>query len=403
MSSPSDFFSVFNAAGASFARSFEHLVKQYADDPLVAIPPAARRVFEKTANPTIVLLGTKDFGSFIAAGLGDQNRIAYVVDDFKCHRGELFCGAEIISTDKFVELARTDKTLLAINTCRYDFSRRFFKLLCEHNDIAMLNYEQGVRLLGLSERVDYRVADWGPTIAGHYQSYVDLARRMADEQSVDTLFAVLCFHLSCDPEWYLNICRPYLSLYFRSGLFSLSNQEKMVDCGASIGESTTALIDATSGQFLKSWMIEPDKRNVATLEGFLRKFKGTPLTEKIELLPYAVGDENREIPFAHLGGHGGSIVIEAHANGTAPLRRLDDVIDDAPTLIKMDIEGAEIPALRGARRLIGEHRPKLLLSAYHRADDLIRIPEFVGQLRDDYKIGLRHHTEDRWDTCLYFY
>ena len=38
--------------------------------------------------------------------------------------------------------------------------------------------------------------------------------------------------------------------------------------------------------------------------------------------------------------------------------------------IKLDIEGAEREALRGARRTLANHRPRILLESYHRHDDL---------------------------------
>ena len=178
--------------------------------------------------------------------------------------------------------------------------------------------------------------------------------------------------------------------------------EKFVDCGASIGESTSALISITHGQFARSWMIEPDRFNIQRLTHMIGGYAGTPLHDKLTLLPYAVGAGKGVAPFLHVGGHGGCIV-EASGAGEVEVDSLEHLIDEDPTLIKMDLEGHELPALSGAVPLLVKSRPKLALSAYHRAADLLDIPTLIQDLNLGYRMGLRHHTEDRWDTCLYFY
>jgi hypothetical protein len=108
-----------------------------------------------------------------------------------------------------------------------------------------------------------------------------------------------------------------------------------------------------------------------------------------------------------MGGHGGFVLQVAQpgegSQDFVPLVRLDDVVDGEPTFIKMDIEGSELGALKGASNLIQRCKPKLAVSAYHRASDLIDLSEYVLSLRPDYNVGLRHHTILRWDTCLYFW
>lgn len=69
----------------------------------------------------------------------------------------------------------------------------------------------------------------------------------------------------------------------------------------------------------------------------------------------------------------------------------------------MDIEGSELATLRGASEPIRTHKPRLAVSAYHCATDLLDVTDFVLSLRPDYKVGLRHHTPVRWDTRLYLY
>jgi len=394
-----------NLAGVTAKDAFEVALEAYGVDPLFCIPERAQDIVSrKGKEATFVLLGTKDFGASFVASLGERGRVAFAVDDFKCHRGEDFRGVEIISTDKFLALAARNSDLIALNSCRYDYSRRFFENLCNAHDIPCLNFEQAVRLLGLSESIDHRLADWAPSIRARSACYRRLEQRMSDPYSVETLYSVLLFQLTCNPEWHLNVGRPYPSLYFRSGLFSFSDREKFVDCGASIGESTSGLIGITQGRFSHSWMIEPDKLNVDTLGKFKRKFKGTAIESKLSLHPFAVGDEDAFVPFHHQGGHGGTIGLPSETQlEKVRVRPIDSILDDEPTFIKMDIEGFELQALRGSTRAIQAGRPKLAISAYHRADDLLELTQFVDSIAPGYRVGLRHHTEDRWDTCLYFY
>jgi FkbM family methyltransferase len=63
-------------------------------------------------------------------------------------------------------------------------------------------------------------------------------------------------------------------------------------------------------------------------------------------------------------------------------------------MIKMDIEGLEIPALRGAREAIARFRPKLAISVYHKAFDIIEIPALIRSFNPDYAFYLRHGSRD---------
>ena len=56
-----------------------------------------------------------------------------------------------------------------------------------------------------------------------------------------------------------------------------------------------------------------------------------------------------------------------------------------------------------AKELIEKARPSLCISAYHRSEDLILIPQSVLKLRPDYKIYLRHFPSlPCWDMSYYF-
>jgi FkbM family methyltransferase len=70
-------------------------------------------------------------------------------------------------------------------------------------------------------------------------------------------------------------------------------------------------------------------------------------------------------------------------------------------LIKMDIEGAELEALRGAERSIRQHRPKLAISLYHNPEDIETIPRYLADLDLEYRFYLEHHTIYNNETVLF--
>lgn len=81
---------------------------------------------------------------------------------------------------------------------------------------------------------------------------------------------------------------------------------------------------------------------------------------------------------------------------------LDDFLADKKvTFIKMDIEGAEMAALLGAREMISKQKPKLAISIYHKTEDILTIPQLILEYNPDYKLYLRHYSFSDYDTVLY--
>jgi len=72
-----------------------------------------------------------------------------------------------------------------------------------------------------------------------------------------------------------------------------------------------------------------------------------------------------------------------------------------PDFIKMDIEGAEMAALRGGLKTIQEHRPQLAISIYHSNSDFINIPLYLHDNLENYKFRLGHYSPRLSETVLY--
>jgi len=71
------------------------------------------------------------------------------------------------------------------------------------------------------------------------------------------------------------------------------------------------------------------------------------------------------------------------------------------TLIKMDIEGAELEGLKGAKNTILRDKPKLAICIYHSDNDMIRIPEYIHSIVPEYKLFVKHHSILSYETVLY--
>ncbi|WP_295428805.1 FkbM family methyltransferase [uncultured Thiodictyon sp.] len=71
--------------------------------------------------------------------------------------------------------------------------------------------------------------------------------------------------------------------------------------------------------------------------------------------------------------------------------------------IKMDIEGSELSALKGAEQSIRRFKPKLAISVYHKLADFWEIPQWIDSLGLGYRFSLRHFTIHQEETILFAY
>jgi len=85
------------------------------------------------------------------------------------------------------------------------------------------------------------------------------------------------------------------------------------------------------------------------------------------------------------------------------VRTLDSILDGARVdYIKYDVEGSEYEALCGSIETIKRHQPDLLVSLYHRNEDIFRLPIFVHSLLKEHKLYLRRFPYvPAWDLNLY--
>jgi FkbM family methyltransferase len=220
----------------------------------------------------------------------------------------------------------------------------------------------------------------------------DFATRLKDDRSREVLDKLIEYRLTVDPlslesivEW---------DLYAAEGLFTYSDDEVYVDAGTFDGDTIRLFIGRTHGKFARIIGFEPDP---ATFKRLAANFAHDKRVEPINAGLY---DEQKVLRFDADGSRGA--IFDERGTIEIPVVSLDSTVKgDRITYIKMNIEGAEIPALKGARSTIKHWKPKLLISAYHRPSDLWEVAAAIDAIRPDYNFYLRQHNGGVIETVLY--
>jgi len=182
------------------------------------------------------------------------------------------------------------------------------------------------------------------------------------------------------------------------------NGDVVIDAGGCYGDTALYFADevgATGKVYTFECIpssIEIMKKNLALNETHQKR---------IEIVPYALWDSSGQTLYCKDAGPGSRVGFERQAVDDFAVQTLciDDFADKYNVtkidFIKMDIEGAELPALKGAVKVLRKYKPKLAIAIYHRFSDFTDIFEFISSLNLGYEFYLRHCTVYGEETMLY--
>lgn len=172
----------------------------------------------------------------------------------------------------------------------------------------------------------------------------------------------------------------------------------IIDCGAYTG-NTSYYFSMRTG---KDGLVYSLEAMPQTFEILKKNIKDNKF-ENIRCYNYAVDEECGEANFSANATPGAKKINE---NGIkVPQISIDEFTRinsiNKVDFIKMDIEGSENNALRGARETIRRYHPKLAICLYHRPEDFITIPSTINDIYPYYKFYLKHNSFNFWETVLF--
>ena len=273
------------------------------------------------------------------------------------------------------------------------------------NIIVLLSFASSLPdVLALFDRVDSECEMYAPDVPVCGNELFNMEFFNAHKSEIDAAYEALSDDLS--RQIYENVVNYKLSgkiCYLRQAVTPrdesfqlLGDIRRAADLGAYNGDTAKELIERYPN-IEKIYALEPDRRNFKKLSDYARGLSA-PIIHPINA---AAWSENTTLTFADSGNRNSGAFAKGKTIEVAALS-LDGILSgDAVDYIKYDVEGAEKEAITGSSETILRHKPKLLVSVYHRSEDIFALPLQIKALLPEYKLYLRRQPYvPAWDLNL---
>ncbi|WP_163205654.1 FkbM family methyltransferase [Clostridium caseinilyticum] len=239
----------------------------------------------------------------------------------------------------------------------------------------------------------YLYNDYWNIINEKFSLFTKVYDNLSDQHSKKTFIERIKYCLTGNEKYLL----PYKCnnvQYFDEEIISLKSEEIFIDGGAFTGDTIESFLKQVDGNFKKIYSFEPEK---SKNEEFLKRLAGI---KNIRLLPYGLWNKKELVSF--MSNNSAASKIEKNGNSSIEVTSIDEFLQGKEvTFIKMDIEGAELEALKGAENTIKRYKPKLAICVYHKPMDIVNIPIYLKSIVPEYNIYLRHYSYGPLDTVCY--
>ena len=172
--------------------------------------------------------------------------------------------------------------------------------------------------------------------------------------------------------------------YFDLDIVKCNKDEVFVDLGSYTGDTILSYFkNYGNDNYKKIYCYDITKESMDILKNNLKSFPN------IIYRLIGIGDKEEKMKIKVNETSNSANLLINDSNGDIDVTTLDIDILEPITTIKADIEGYEQKAIIGAKNHIMKEKPKLLISVYHKNEDLWKIPKMIYELNKNYKFYLR--------------
>lgn len=227
---------------------------------------------------------------------------------------------------------------------------------------------------------------------GRKNEFFDLYSLFCDDLSRYLFQKVMGFRYFLDLDLMRGLGNDLNNQYF-DPIVGPMNRATFYDVGGFDGYTSVNFM-ARYPDYSEVHIFEPDSSNFQVLK---QRLLNCP---RVLLHNFGLGSSSKILSFDSRGSEsrfatGGKVSVE--------LKPLDYLDISLPSFVKLDVEGAELDVLRGARETIKSAMPCMAIACYHYSDQILDVVDYVlNEISSDYDLFFRHYTESIYESVLYF-
>lgn len=350
---------------------------------------------KKLIDSNIFLYGGGYTGAIIIKLFREEGiEIIAIIDDDENLQGKDIQGIPVISFQKFSIIYQEKNNISVVLTSIY--GKAILKKLEILPDLKIYElFDWYSEIIGNKEWINLICEEQELSILRFEWDL--LKENWTDKKSIQVLEGLWKYFRSKDLNDIEKICTDEEQYFIPEVLNAIKLPLYIIDGGAYRGELLHSLLD-NKLNFEKWYCFEPDPENYILLT---EQANQNGLNNQQICIKKGLWSESREIYFKS-GNATGSCIVSYKTSDYVDVVSIDEYINMGKcNFIKMDIEGAELQALKGAMNVIKRERPILAICIYHSIRDYWEIPKLLMNELENYQYYVRHHALICNETVLY--